>query len=149
MLRVRLYSIWGTKLICIHRYIKGKYVLNPLYKGDIHRYTPNIPPPKKNSRWVNHTEFGEREAMLSSGLRLGEEISQLFLKAHKKINDIILSLSSSIRIINTNIISKLELYRIMSNTNSTLSDKRVIVIDKHRNLQATIVAKSPLTSQKL
>jgi hypothetical protein len=50
---------------------------NPSYTRDIQEmvYTSLTPP--SNSRWINNTEFGEKEPMLLSSLGLGEEVIEL------------------------------------------------------------------------
>jgi hypothetical protein len=130
-LRVKYYSngnvlqnatlvfIWGSRAH-IYTCTRGREYTKNILKKYNNRKTNTYLIPLSNSWWINNTEFGEVKLMMNTSLSLREEIYQLKLRRHKlKSNNTIMNLWSRKMSINTNMLSKLMLYRITSNTDSS------------------------------
>jgi hypothetical protein len=59
-------------------YRRGEYTKNLIEKYNNRKTNTYLIPPS-NSWWINNTEFGEVKLMMSTSLRLHEEICQLEL----------------------------------------------------------------------
>jgi hypothetical protein len=123
-------------------YRRGEYTNNPLEKYNIRKKANTYLIPPSNSWWIKNIEFGEVKLMMSTSLSLREKICQLELWRNiLKSDNTILNMWSCKISINTNMLSKLMLYRIMSNTDSpyTVRQKR----SWHRNRNTKVLKQPP------